>query len=176
MKPKDIIPELNSGKKADLDDTNMWGLMVHCLDCFEKYQDLRSIETKVVDALSDWILKGGTLITPQEVEWCDGIAKKDFHDFQDNVHVERWSKKYAVVTVVLRKLLNKLWTAEGFRDKVEAKRSAFEKAMLDKYGQQADWTLVRVTNNNRYGELERTLQPLVRPEEAEAENGNAVKW
>ena len=163
MRPKDIVPEQNAYRQREFSDVEMWGLVLHCLDCYEIHQDLRSIETKVVGVLAPWLEEKSNLITEKEKTWCDGIADQDAERDNNNESVRRWSKYYAMVTVVLRKLLVKKWKSEKFAQQLSAKRADFEAFIHANLDADTDWSLVPVRGNTRFGALEETLSPLENP-------------
>ncbi len=163
MRPKDLVSEQTADKQCELADIERWGLLLHCLDCYEIHQDLRSIETKVIGTVSPWLEENSGLLTEKEKTWCEGIADQDAEQANGNENVRRWSKAYAEVTVVLRKLLVKKWNSENFSRQLAAKRGAFEAHIHDSMDADVDWTLVPVRGSTRYGALEQTLSPLDNP-------------
>lgn len=170
MRPKDLVPEQDDKRQPDIPDTAMWGLLLHCLDCYETYQDLRGVEVKVVNAVSEWLDGTSALLTDKEKEWCKGIAEQDAEEHKDNKHIRKWSYKYAAVTVVLRKLLVKKWKDPRFDQQLQKKRQSFESFIRTAYSAETDWSITNIAHNTRYGALEKTLSFLEKPETSETNN------
>lgn len=159
IRPCQFIPDKEPEKKPYLDDVLFWGLMLHCLDSYERYGDLRAVETKVVAAVADRIQGDRNLISAQETEWCEKIANADAAGEGASEHTRKWSLRYAIATIVTRKLYGKKQSDEGFENKLEDKRKAFNDYVAATRKDTVDWHVTPVPSNTRHGALESALAP-----------------
>ena len=157
IRPCQFIQDKEPEKKPDLNDILFWGLVLHCLDSYELYGDLRAIETKVVATVADRMQDDRNLISEQETEWCEKIANADAAGEGASEHTRKWSLRYAIATIVTRKLYEKIQTDENFDDKLEDKRKAFDDYVAATRKDTVDWHVTPVPSNTRHGALESAL-------------------
>lgn len=164
MKPEHLINKITVTE--DTPEIFFWGYILNCWDSFEANQDLRSVNTFVVKAVSNWLIDKKKFINEDEIKWCENVADEDAkNSMQDKAVIRQWSIAYASVTVVMRKFLMKSWNSkENFITNLENKRIEYEQWVRQAYNDSVDWQLPKVSSGERGSVMEKMLKKLKKEE------------
>lgn len=119
-----------------------WGMFLKCWYPFLKNQNITDVEGFPLMFTAKWIEKEKKFIDDDELAWCEEIARKHTAAMQDTIKASyefNYIRNEAIVFIVLRKFLVKMWTEpEKTRTFLNKHRKEYTDMYVRIYGNEPD--------------------------------------